>query len=748
MLKFGREKKNAKIRSVINYFNKTLTTFSKNIICNSIDTIEDVYTTIFNNNVVNQRLKHYNLIKSNENISISVCLTCKNRTKHLEQTLEHNIEILDKIKTINNNFNYEICLINYNSIDYLHSFMREIFYKYKYIKYFVTKIPDKFNISVAKNICAYNSKYDNLLFLDADNFLSLTYMNYIIENSKYYKIMQCQDTPITRGYNGRIYCKKECFLDNEYPEYYQYYGEEDNTFISKYKSDIHIVPYIYYHDTLIQHDHAIRTENYDTHLTIHEMEKKNLESNISLSNIYILCDLYEHKFIYEINKYNLDWYYINLEHRSDRKMNCLNLLGKNAKRINAIIGKNIWNSDIHTNLKFWNAGAYGCYLSHVKAIETFYFKSSKNECIICEDDISISTQFWEHFKIIRHSLPKEWDVIYLSVNMFIGKNAEIYSDHFLTSHGSTGAMCYMINKKSAKFILDYILRSKSIECIDILLSTIPNIKQYVYIKKIVKQMKSYSDIVEDIIDYSDMESYNCNNIDKLHDLKHLYYTKNQKMILSKHNYKSKLFDYKLYWINLDRAVFRNKQFTCSVAPLFKECHRIQAVDGNNLGDELKEYKASKYEKACFLSHINAIKTAFNNGDEYALIGEDDLLIDIQQVETYFDYFIEQDDEWDILKLCEVNENHEAKQEIKTFIKHTFLSWGTQLYLIKRSGMKKILNIEKWPDDNYENTLVADYGIYQACNTLCTIPSFVIQNYEDSEIQSQSILLDMKQKHCT
>ena len=102
-------------------------------------------------------------------------------------------------------------------------------------------------------------------------------------------------------------------------------------------------------------------------------------------------------------------------------MNCLNLLGKNAKRINAIIGKNIWNSDIHTNLKFWNAGAYGCYLSHVKAIETFYFKSSKNECIICEDDISISTQFWEHFKIIRHSLPKEWDVIYLSVNMFIGK---------------------------------------------------------------------------------------------------------------------------------------------------------------------------------------------------------------------------------------------------------------------------------------------------------------------------------------
>ena len=81
-------------------------------------------------------------------------------------------------------------------------------------------------------------------------------------------------------------------------------------------------------------------------------------------------------------------------------------------------------------------------------------------------------------------------------------------------------------------------------------------------------------------------------------------------------------------------------------------------------------------------------------------------------------------------MCEVNENFEEKQEIKTCIKHSYINWGTQLYLIKRSGMEKLLNVKIWPDNNYENTLVADYGIYQACNTLCIIPSFVIQNYED------------------
>ena len=174
--------------------------------------------------------------------------------------------------------------------------------------------------------------------------------------------------------------------------------------------------------------------------------------------------------------------------------------------------------------------------------------------------------------------------------------------------------------------------------------------------------------------------------------------------------------------------------------MFKKCYRINAVDGNDLNDELKEYKSSKYEKACFLSHLKAIKTAYENGDDFALIGEDDLLIDVDKVETYFDNFvIDKNIDWDILK-------YESKHEKQTIINHSYLNWGTQLYLINRNGMKTVLNTKKWPDDNFENTLVADYGIYQSCKTLCTIPSFVIQNYEDSDIQSQSILLDMKQKH--
>lgn len=84
----------------------------------------------------------------------------------------------------------------------------------------------------------------------------------------------------------------------------------------------------------------------------------------------------------------------------------------------------------------------------------------------------------------------------------------------------------------------------------------------------------------------------------------------------------------VYWINLDRCKDRKKR----LEKILTECNinntRICAVDGENLDGIDKEYnfndKCSIYEIACAISHLKAIKKAFDDGNEWSLIIEDDV----------------------------------------------------------------------------------------------------------------------------
>lgn len=107
-------------------------------------------------------------------------------------------------------------------------------------------------------------------------------------------------------------------------------------------------------------------------------------------------------------------YYINLEHRTDRKIhveNQLNTIGiKGFNRFNAIKMEN---------------GAIGCSMSHLKILEEAY-NNNWEHILIVEDDITFlnpilfATQF-EQFMTNQNQNKQKWDVV-----LFAGNNVPPY----------------------------------------------------------------------------------------------------------------------------------------------------------------------------------------------------------------------------------------------------------------------------------------------------------------------------------
>jgi len=197
----------------------------------------------------------------------------------------------------------------------------------------------------------------------------------------------------------------------------------------------------------------------------------------------------------------------------------------------------------------------------------------------------------------------------------------------------------------------------------------------------------------------------------------------------------------IYWINLhrspDRKLFMENQF--------KEYNitnhqRIEGIDGKNI--DFSEYKdkctnISVYELACTLSHLKAIETAHNNGDEYALIFEDDCNFEYIKYQKYsIDELIEimnnDHKNWNILQLCtsgRIDQNERMRDNPKLIEKRN--KNCTTAYLISREGIKKLLQCSN-------KYTPADYYLYEnySRNTyFLTKPYF---SYQFSNIFTSSV----------
>jgi predicted glycosyltransferase involved in capsule biosynthesis len=226
---------------------------------------------------------------------ISFCTTCMNRLEFLKQTIIINLDIIVKFnKKYKDIHQFELVLCNYDSKDKLDEYVNTELKKYlddNSLKYIVVPNKKFFNVGHAKNIAYRQSNGDILVNIDADNFITDEFIEYVID------IFSYDENVITSGYYiaevwgsyGRICILKENFFKlGGYIEFLDGYGYEDNDIIKraiKYLNCIEtIIPENYV--KFIGHTNEERVLSYDSSgKTIFDYIKKNGETcNTLLAN--------------------------------------------------------------------------------------------------------------------------------------------------------------------------------------------------------------------------------------------------------------------------------------------------------------------------------------------------------------------------------------------------------------------------------------------------------------------------------
>lgn len=209
--------------------------------------------------------------------------------------------------------------------------------------------------------------------------------------------------------------------------------------------------------------------------------------------------------------------------------------------------------------------------------------------------------------------------------------------------------------------------------------------------------------------------------------------KSEKIILTNTDL-SKLSNIHVNCINLKRATDRRLRIN-NFFQGYDNLTLINAVDGDTL--DLQKYKYPKtsiksiYEIATNFSHLLAIKTAYDQGLEICLIMEDDMDLSLLSRWEFDLNFIltNSPEDWEILQLYTNNPNlmlklHEHFNTTR-MLWTTWLAsaWSAGFYVIRRSGMEKILNrfydtnrFDLTKFDKDMNFLVADFIIYDSCKT--------------------------------
>jgi len=179
------------------------------------------------------------------------------------------------------------------------------------------------------------------------------------------------------------------------------------------------------------------------------------------------------------------------------------------------------------------------------------------------------------------------------------------------------------------------------------------------------------------------------------------------------NQNHKMSNFPIYYINMNRSVER-RIFMENQFRLFciTNTNRIEAIDSNNINSfkngtvyfvddpPIKYSIYGKYNKktsfkelACLLSHMKAITKAYNNGDEVAIIMEDDVSLNLMPYweKTIKDIIIDSPDDWNMILLYNLREELITTSPFQHIGKDN-LPWGAQIYIVNRKGMKVISDI--------------------------------------------------------
>lgn len=112
--------------------------------------------------------------------------------------------------------------------------------------------------------------------------------------------------------------------------------------------------------------------------------------------------------------------------------------------------------DQHKDLR--NLGTVGCFLSHKGLLSSLSHMNLPDSAghLILEDDIEVPKQFLkanDKWTQIKHSVPKDWDIIYLGIHNPIGKLVlpNIWKlEHATKDEGNWGTHAYIVRHGSLK----------------------------------------------------------------------------------------------------------------------------------------------------------------------------------------------------------------------------------------------------------------------------------------------------------
>lgn len=152
----------------------------------------------------------------------SFASTCMDRLSFAKETLAINLNAIE-------NINAEIVLLNYNSLDGLHEWVRDNFMPYiksGKLKYAVERTAPYFSFSHSKNVAYKLCKGNIFCNLDIDCFLT-TDLIFAMQNNY---LPYC--SPVLNNGAGLITCTREKFYEvNGYNEEFKGWGYEDMDFL-------------------------------------------------------------------------------------------------------------------------------------------------------------------------------------------------------------------------------------------------------------------------------------------------------------------------------------------------------------------------------------------------------------------------------------------------------------------------------------------------------------------------------------
>ena len=293
-------------------------------------------------------------------------------------------------------------------------------------------------------------------------------------------------------------------------------------------------------------------------------------------------------------------YYINLDRAPERKEHMEKTFQKHfgcLKRITAVDG----NTLNDTNITKYELA---CVMSHIKAITQAY-NDGLDSVLIMEDDMRIDyLDKWE--KSIRKIIslaPHDAECLQLhSINNNAITAMINMEDVFCKwQHGSSSCGCYYINRSGMEKIMN---------CKD----SIAEADNYIY-----RNVVSYTYTRPLFNHIAGDTSIHITDRDQ-----HMIWHQQAQQTID--NYFSSPQFHTAYYINLDRCPQRREKMEKNIRPLLNNLIRVTAVDGNALPESLLSNTTglSKYELACTLSHLKAIKQAYDAGLNDVLIMEDDI----------------------------------------------------------------------------------------------------------------------------